>query len=150
MKCFLYLALLLIQPASAAELLISNAWARATMPGAPMGAVYAEISNTFSAPVEITGVVTNIAGLSEVHESVEVDGMMRMREVSPFVIPQGESVSLRPGSKHIMLMRIEKPLVSGSRFTLRVSLIPGSEAESVIDVEVVVGGIGQMHMPTAP
>ena len=52
---------------------------------------------------------------TELHESVEKDGVHSMRPVEAIEIPAGGSVELRPGSFHIMFMGLNgKPLVKDS------------------------------------
>ena len=122
---------------------ISRAWSRATPPGAPMGAIYMDLQNHSLEQVGIESVSTDVAELSEVHQSIEVNGVMRMREVAPFLLPKNRTVSLQPGGKHVMLMRLKQPLQIGSVFTLLVTDSLGT----VHEVPVKVGGYGQMSYP---
>ncbi|MDG1204582.1 MAG: copper chaperone PCu(A)C [Pseudomonadales bacterium] len=122
---------------------ISRAWSRATPPGAPMGAIYMDLQNHSLEQVGIESVSTDVAELSEVHQSIEVNGVMRMREVAPFLLPKNRTVSLQPGGKHVMLMRLKQPLKIGSVFTLLVTDSLGT----VHEVPVKVGGYGQMSYP---
>ncbi|MBV1877576.1 MAG: copper chaperone PCu(A)C [Pseudomonadales bacterium] len=142
----------LYQPAFAADMVISNAWSRATPAGAGMGAVYADFSNTSSWPLKIIRISTEVAVVSEVHESFEKDGLMRMREIKPFTIAPGATVSLRPGAKHIMLMKLKKPLEKGVKYALTAWVINASAVDEEqqprsISAEVIVGGFGQMEKP---
>ena len=125
------------------RLVTSDAWARATPPGAPMGAVYLRIANPTKRPIQVTEITTAVAKISEIHESVERDGMSRMREVDPFIVEPGATVNLAPGGKHIMLMRLHEPLIQGGKFSLTFSGGDGYRSE----VEVIVGSFGQMEMP---
>ncbi len=127
----------------AGGLVVNDAWARATPPGAPMGAVYLRITNPTGMPIRVTEITTPVAKISEIHESVVKDGMSRMRAVEPFIVEPGATQSLQPGGKHIMLMRLTEPLKQSSKFSLTLS---GSNGYKT-DVEVVVGGFGQMEMP---
>lgn len=136
--------LLIFLPLSSfAEVELRDAWARATAPGMPMGAVYGEFANEGNAEVTLTAISTRSARMAEIHESVEIDGMMRMREITPFVIPAGKSVFLRPAGKHIMLMGLGEALVEGETLTINATFSDGSE----ISVDAVVGGFGQMSKP---
>lgn len=138
----LSLLLVLAHPLRA-EIEISEAWARATAPGMPMGAVYGLISNHGDKDVTLLSLKTDAARLAEIHESVEVNGMMRMREITPFVIPAGGAVRLQPGGKHIMLMGLKDALVEGESLTVRAEFDDGSDQP----VSAVIGGFGQMEMP---
>ena len=122
---------------------ITRAWSRATPPGAPMGAIYMDFRNHSLEEISIDDISTDVAELSEVHQSIEVNGVMRMREVTPFLLPKNRTVSLQPGGKHVMLMRLKQSLQAGTVFTLTVTDSLGI----VHEVPVKVGGYGQMSYP---
>lgn len=108
-----------------------------------MGAVYAVIENTGKDTLEIVGLETPVARAAEIHESVEIDGMMRMREIVPFEVRTGETVNLEPGGKHMMLMGLKSKLEPGQRFPVEIQLSDGSS----MTIDALVGGFGQMTMP---
>lgn len=134
---------LLTTLSATAEVEIRDTWARATAPGMPMGAVYGVIENTGSEDVTLLSLETDAARLVEIHESVEIDGMMRMREITPFIIPAGGSVALVPGGKHMMLMGLKSALKQGELLELNLKFSDGSDTP----VSAVIGGFGQMEMP---
>jgi len=144
MKNFGLGMLLLVQMSAVwADLEVTNGWARATPPGMPMGAIYATVTNTGTIDLEISKVFTPVARLAEIHESIEIDGLMRMREITPFIVGAGESVNLQPGGKHIMLMGLKGGLKEGESFLLDIQL---SDHRTVI-ATIITGGFGQMSMP---
>ncbi len=100
----------------AAALEISRLWARATPPGAKAGAVYLDIANGLGGSVNLIGVSSPLASRAEVHESLLVDGMMKMRKRETLTIPAGEQLSFAPGGLHIMLMGLSAPLTEGEEF----------------------------------
>lgn len=126
-----------------AEIEIRDAWGRATAPGMPMGAVYAQIENTGAEDLSLLSIKVEVARLAELHESVEIDGMMRMREITPFVVQAGQTVELKPAGKHFMLMGLKRALTEGESIELRVTFSDGEE----IPVTAVIGGFGQMTKP---
>ena len=81
---------------------VDNAWIRTPVADRTVTAGYCDITNTGSAPVAITGFSGE--GLRvEIHETIDEDGMMRMRPVPSLHLGPGETVSLAPGGKHLML-----------------------------------------------
>jgi len=126
-----------------ADLKMSDAWARATPPGMPMGAIYGVLTNTGDEQLEVAAISTPVARSAEIHQSIEIDGLMRMREITPFFVPAGETVVLQPGSKHIMLMGIQAALKQGESFPLKLRLSNGD----ILDVEIMTGSFGQMSVP---
>lgn len=94
-------------------------WSRPTPPGAPMGAGYMVITNHSDQEIVLVAGETPRAGLVSIHETVEVDGLMRMRPMSDGLpIPAGGKVELRPLSYHLMLEQLNEPLVEGERIPL--------------------------------
>lgn len=143
MKVLIFSILLFQMAPLFADLEVTEGWARATPPGMPMGAIYAKISNTGSSDIEIIGISTPVARAAEIHQSIEVEGMMRMREITPFIVSAGETVLLAPGGKHIMLMGLQEGLKQGDTFPLRLQL----SNDQAVDVKVITGGFGQMSAP---
>ncbi|MEL7045533.1 MAG: copper chaperone PCu(A)C [Pseudomonadota bacterium] len=91
--------------ASALEL--QGAWIRAMPPGRAMTAAYATIENKGSVDVVLTG-VTSSRGNATLHESMRVDGQMRMRPIEKLSVPAGGEIRLEPGGLHVMLMGLER------------------------------------------
>lgn len=95
----------LVLPAHAANVEAENPWIRAAPPTARMLAGYVVLHNRGSEPVALVGASSDRFGLVEVHETIEVDGVARMRQVPRIEIAPGESAMLKPGGRHLMLMR---------------------------------------------
>ena len=112
------LLLLAARGAIASELTITSAWARATPPGAGMGAIYLRIENGSSKSDRLLKLKTPVAASAEVHRTVIEEGIARMREVAVLHIAPGEKVEFAPGGLHVMLMGLKKPLVAGKTFVL--------------------------------
>jgi copper(I)-binding protein len=108
-----------------------------------MGAVYGQIENAGDEDLSLLSIKVDGARLAELHESIEIDGMMRMREITPFIVSAGETVELRPAGKHIMLMGLTDALTQGEKVELRVTFSDGIE----VPVSAIIGGFGQMVKP---
>lgn len=74
------------------------------MPGISMSAGYLSLTNNTSEVVRITRVVSEQYQSVELHESIVQDGVARMRSLPELAIAAGETVTLAPGGKHLMLM----------------------------------------------
>ena len=74
-----------------AELLMEDAWSRASPPGAQSGAVYGLLRNTGPEAVTVTEVKYHGAGRSEIHHVHEEAGVMKMRSAMPPII--GKTIS---------------------------------------------------------
>ena len=83
----------------------SAAWVRRAPPDAMMLAGYLTLTNTGDAPAELESAHSDAFGSVEVHRTVIVDGISRMRAVPNLRIAPGESVRFSPGGMHLMLMQ---------------------------------------------
>mgnify|MGYP001820989197 CR=1 FL=1 len=114
----LVLAAALCSPAVAlADIVIEDAWARATPPGARTGAIYLTLSND-GAVDALVGAATEAADRAELHTHVHENGMMAMRQVEAFDLPAGGMAQLKPHGDHVMLFGLRGPLVAGESLSL--------------------------------
>jgi hypothetical protein len=104
-------ACLAAQASVAANISVSGAWARATMPGQPVSGAYMQLQSDTDA--RLLGVSSPAVPRVEIHEMKMDDGVMRMREVKAIELPKGKTVSLQPGGFHIMLMNLPQPIAAG-------------------------------------
>ena len=91
-------------------LTVEAAWARPGGEGG-MSALYARIGNGTARADTLQSVATAVANTVEIHESYEgEDGTRGMRPIGPVPVPAGEQVTLAPGGKHVMLIRLNQAL----------------------------------------
>jgi copper(I)-binding protein len=113
-------------PASAAEppadrqVVVRDAWARATPPGAAVAAIYLTLEGG-ARPDELLGASTDVAAMTQIHAVTATQGVSRMRETAGVPLPAGTTVVFAPHGLHLMLMNLGRPLVAGDAFevTLR-------------------------------
>src|SRR5277367_4191356 len=94
---------------------VENAWARATAANAMSGGVFLTVTDT-GAPDRLVGASTPVAATAELHETVNDNGVMRMRPVAGLPVENGKPVVLKPGSYHVMLMGLRRQLQPGDSF----------------------------------
>lgn len=105
---------------------VMDPWARAMMIQGVEGqegaggnsAVYLILRNEGGVADTLLGGASEAARAVEIHESYLEDDVMRMREVGPLEIPGGESVTLKPGGLHVMLLGLQESLVAGDSLSL--------------------------------
>jgi copper(I)-binding protein len=120
------LLLLAIARANAAgHLVVDAAWIRAAPPGAMMLAGYATLRNDGDAPLQVIGAASADFGEISLHESVEENGVERMRALGPFTIAAGASVKFAPGGKHFMLMQARRALQTGDAVAIDIATDAG-------------------------
>lgn len=116
-------------PAWAANVSVTDAWARATMPGQKVSGAYMQIRS--DADARLVGASSPAVPRVEVHE-MKMDGdVMRMREVKAIELPKGKTVSLEPGGYHIMLMNLAKPIAAGEVIPLVLTVESGGKQQTV-------------------
>lgn len=96
------------------DLVISQAWSRATPGGAKVGGGYLTIENKGTAPDRLVGGLSDVAAKVELHEMNMANGVMTMRPVDGGLeIAPGKTVALAPGGYHLMLVGLKAPLTQG-------------------------------------
>lgn len=94
---------------------IEDAWARASIGGSKVSAVYLVVANRGEAADRLVGAETGRAARATIHRSVVEDGVAKMRHAAAVEVPPGGSVRFEPGGLHVMLMGVAPPLVAGER-----------------------------------
>ena len=93
---------------------ISQPWARATPKGASSGAAYMTVSNSGAAAQRLSCVSSDAAAECQIHEMTMDGGVMKMRPLQGGLeVKPGESVTLKPGGFHVMLVGLKQPLQPG-------------------------------------
>ncbi len=115
----LYFALIIVSIFSGHAIKIHDAWMR---PGAEkMGtALYFTMDNTTSEPDTLYKVTSDISGKVQIHETYQEGELNGMREIKHLVIEPNSTINFKPGSYHIMVMKLKKDILKGSKaqFTL--------------------------------
>jgi copper(I)-binding protein len=118
---------------------ISTPWARATPKGASTGAAYMTITNTGKTPDKVSCVSSDASAECQIHTMVMNNGVMQMRPVEGGLeIKPGETVTLKPGGLHVMLVNLKHPLEQGS--TVKTTL--KFDSAGTVDVDYPIAAIG--------
>jgi periplasmic copper chaperone A len=127
------------QEVKAGDLVITQAWSRATPNGAKIGGGYLTIENRGSAPDRLIGGSTDAASKLEVHEMSMKDGVMTMRPLDDgLTIDPGKTVKLAPGGYHLMMFDLKNPLKQGETVPITLKF----EKAGDVKVTLAVQGIG--------
>jgi copper(I)-binding protein len=124
---------------SVGTLRIGNPWTRATPKGASVAGGYMRISNDGNAPDRLVGGSFEIARRFEIHSMVIEQGVAKMRPLEGgLALKPGETVELKPGSSHVMLMGLERPLERGQKVKGTLEF----EKAGKVEIEYVVEALG--------
>lgn len=121
-----------------------QSWARATPPGASTGAIYGEFTNLSDKPMSVSRIEFQLAHHVMVHRTSHDKGMARMQEGQLTLAP-GETVTMKPGGLHIMLMGLSGGLSEGCEYAYRLIWAD----DSVTSHRFKTGKFGQMSAPEA-
>ena len=128
-------ALMAGSAAQAGALEATDAFARATPPGAQVGGVFLRLTNHGEATALIDG-RTDIARDVQIHShDMDEAGVMRMRQVAGGLpLPMHQTVTLQPGGYHIMLVGLTGRLVEGEDISLTLEFADGRSLPMTVPV----------------
>ncbi len=99
---------------AASDLVITDPVSRATPAGAPTGIGYMTIANKGEVPDRLVSASSPLADHVEIHEMSVANGIMTMHPVpGGLAVPAHGSVTLKPGSYHLMLIGPKQPFKAG-------------------------------------
>lgn len=130
------------------SMIIHHPWARASATSlAKTGAVYLKLENSGPSEITLTGASTDVAKKAELHTHIMSDnGVMKMRPVEGGIPIAGkETVELKPGGLHIMLMGLPAPLFEGELFDITLTFSDGSTGTVPVEVMGVAAGASVGH-----
>lgn len=133
------------QPVKKGAFEFLDPWARASAPQQRNGAAFMTIRNTGAEADRIVAAKAGVSQRVELHTHVmDAQGVARMREIPAIELPADSTVTLEPGSLHVMFIGLDKPLEAGKRFPL--TLVLEKAGEVTLEVEVRAGpGGGMQH-----
>ncbi len=82
---------------------VTDPWIRKPIPPLDKTAGYFKVTNHSETPIVLKVAQSKSARKIEFHETLEEEGMMRMRRLKEVVVAPGETVSFEPGGKHLMV-----------------------------------------------
>lgn len=132
--------------ASAADVSVEGAYARAVPPTAENSAAFMKLVNRGDKDVALVGASSSVSGTAELHNHIHDNGVMRMRQVSEIVIPAGGSVELMPGSYHVMLIGLKQPLKPGDPVALTLKFNDGDTQKVDLQAQKIKMAMPMQHM----
>jgi len=131
-----FVAPAIAQGTSNTTITIEQPWSRATPAGAMTGAVYMTLDNKSGTLDRLTGASSDVADKLQIHEMKVENGVMQMREVRDGLpIPVGGSVVFKPGSYHVMLIGLKKPLTAGEKFSMTLTFEKAGNISVTVPVQ---------------
>ena len=116
----------------AAQVAVSDAWVRGTVPGQMATGAFMQLKSPTDAA--LVAAASPAARIVEIHEMKMDGGVMKMSAIDRLALPAGKAVELKPGGYHVMLMDLKQPLKEGE--TVPVTLTFEDKAGKKTTVEV--------------
>jgi periplasmic copper chaperone A len=125
--------------AAAADVTVTDAWIRGTVPGQRATGAFMQLRSTTDA--KLVAVSTPAAKAAEIHSMVDEAGVMKMRAIPSLALPAGKTVELGPGGYHVMLLDIAKPMKEGETVRVTLTFADASGRTTTQDVQATVRGL---------
>ena len=113
---------------------MQEGWVRLPPAAMPMMAGFGHITNPCPAPMVIVSASSPAFGEVSLHETRNVGGVNRMRELEQLRIAPDGAAIFKPGGMHLMLMQPRAPLKEGSKVVVNFKLQDGREILSELVV----------------
>ena len=124
------------QEVKAGDLVITQAWSRATPAGAKVAGGYLTVENKGASPDRLISGSGEFAGKIEIHEMAMNNGVMTMRPLDKgLAIEPGKTVKLAPGGYHLMLMDLKNPIKQGEKVPLELQFEKAGKVTVSLDVQ---------------
>ena len=127
----------------AAQVEVRQPWARATASAGQAGGAFMTLVSKGGAD-RLLSASSPIAATVELHETVRDGTVMRMRAVPVLVLEAGQPVELKPGSYHMMLSGLHRPLQRGESFPLTLIFEKAGAVTATVTVQAA-GASGPGH-----
>ena len=111
---------------------VKDAWARSTVPGQKASGAFMKL--TAREGTRLVGASSPVAGVTEVHEMKMEGDIMRMRAIAGLDLPAGQTVELKPGGYHVMLLDLKTALRKDSSIPLTLGLKYAKGVESKVEL----------------
>lgn len=128
-------ALSAIASVSQAQVVVKDAWIRATVPQQKTGGVFLQIES--SSDARLVDAHSDAAASAELHEMKLDNNIMRMRAIDQLALPAGKAVTLKPGGYHLMLMGLKNQVKVGDVIPLTLVIENKDKKRQTVQVNVI-------------
>jgi copper(I)-binding protein len=129
-------ALAVAASASHAQVTVSNAWIRGTVPVQKTTGAFMQLESKQA--TRLVGVSTPVAARAELHQMSMQGDVMKMAEVDGIDLAPGQKVALASGGYHVMLMELKRQLKEGEKVPLTLTFANGKGKKTTQVVEATV------------
>lgn len=135
--------LLLSAGGAEAQVIVKDAWVRATVPQQQATGAFLQIGSATDA--RLVQASSSVAGIVEIHQMSMQGDVMKMQAVVAIELPAGKTVALQPGGYHIMLMALKQGLKEGDTVPLTLVVEGPDKRRQNIEVKAVVRALNMSN-----
>lgn len=134
MRHLLLTAALLTSFAALAQVKVADPWVRATVAEQKVTGAFMQL--TAAKAMTVVAISSPVAARVEIHEMKMAEGgVMQMRAVEALPLPAGQAVALKPGSYHVMLMGLKRPIKAGDTVPLTLTVEGADRQRSTVEIQ---------------
>ncbi len=123
---------------TAGEIIVSQPWSRATPGSSKVAVGYLSIRNSGDTPDRLKSASTEVSEKTSAHTMAMNGDMMVMRPMEDGVlVPAHGTVSFEPGSNHLMLEGLRRPLKKGETFSGTLTFEKAGAVPVIFQVEAI-------------
>ncbi len=126
-----------------AQVTVSDAWVRATVPQQRASGAFLRIDSAANAT--LVGASSSVAGVVEIHQMSMQGDVMKMQQVPRIALTAGKTVALEPGGYHIMLMELKQTLKAGDTVPLTLVIETADRQRREVQVKATVRALNSGH-----
>lgn len=144
-KKTLILSLTLLAAVAQAQTTATEAWVRGTVAAQKATGAFVQLRSPDAA--RLVAASSPAAGRVEIHEMSMDGGVMKMREIPGLDLPAGQTVELKPGGFHLMLMELKAPLKASDTVPLTLTIERAGRPAETLQLQAPVRPLGASSRP---
>ncbi|MGE0080541.1 MAG: copper chaperone PCu(A)C [Thiohalomonadaceae bacterium] len=117
----------LAQAGAGDQVSVVDPYVRLSPPNAPATGAFMILKNNGDKPVRLVKASNPVSRITELHDHINENGVMKMRAIASVDIPAGGEAVLRPGGLHVMMIELQTPLREGDVIPLTLVFDDGSQ-----------------------
>ena len=138
------LTLLGLAAHASAQVQVTDAWVRASVPGQPSSGAFMTL--TADSDSKLLSVASPVAKDVQIHEMSMKDDVMRMGPVDSVALPAGQAVKLDPEGYHVMLIDLVGQVKAGDQVPLTLIVEDSKGVKESIEVKAQARALNSMPM----
>ena len=133
-KFLMLAAASLFTSAAFAQVTVTDAWIRATVPAQKTAGAFMQLRSPKA--TRLVEVQSPVAGRAEIHQMDMQGQTMRMQKVDGIDLPAGQPVNLSSGGYHVMLFDLKQQLKEGEQVPLTLTFAGADKKRENVTVQV--------------